>query len=128
MKQNIKQLMKSKGITMRELSFETGLSTALICYISQGIARFPEAWQLLTVCEQLGCKPTDLYTKNELKRFYPNEFPTKKREPSKTVNVKVDRVTAEIIQQTHGDINELVRKLLNKQIRHDLMEEEGRYI
>ena len=44
------------------------------------------------------------------------------------VTIKIDKVTAELIEKEHGDLQEYVRQMLLKQIRHDLMQEEGHYI
>lgn len=128
MKQKLRDLMKEKKVTMRDLSEETGVSSALICYIAQGCAWFPEVRQLKAACARLGCDPSDLYTKAELHRYYPQEYPSVKRANQGRPRVYIDRETAEIIKQTHGDLQDFVRRLLLKQIRHDLMEEEGHYI
>lgn len=128
MKRNLKELMREKKVTMRDLSEETGLSSALICYIAQGYARFPEAWQLNATCERLGCKPTDLYTRTELHRYYPNVFPSVRKPSEENPRVRIGKEKAAIIRQTYGDLTEYVNKAVLRQIRLDLMEEEGHYI
>lgn len=120
----IKEKMKEQNVTMREMSDVTGLSTALICYIAQGCAMFPTFHQLNLACIRLGCKPADIYPYKDLRRMYPNEVPAKKRDKGNP-RIRVDRITAELIEREHGNLHDFVHYLLQKQIRHDLLKEEG---
>ena len=129
MRKKLKDLMKEKKVTMRDLSEETGVSSALICYISQGYARFPEAWQLESACLRLGCTPTDIYTKTELHRYYPDKYPSVKRPSTENPRVRIDKETADIIRENYDtDLRAYVKKAVLRQIRLDLMKEEGHYL
>ena len=125
----IKDALKNSKVTMRELSEATGLSTALICYISAGYAKFPAYEQLNLACAMLHCQPTDLYPLKELRRMYPDDVaPSKRNRTNENPRVRIDKEAYEILQQTYGDVGKIVNQLIQKQIRHDLMEEEGHYL
>lgn len=128
MRKSMKELMKEKRITMRDLSDATGVSSALVCYIAQGYARFPEAWQLHSACLRLGCEPTDIYTPTELHRFYPKSYPSVKKPSQKNPRISIDKEMFDIIKQNHGDVATYVKKIMMREIRHELMQEEGHYI
>lgn len=128
MRRSMKELMKEKRVTIRDLSDVTGLSLALLCYITQDIARFPEAWQMESACKRIGCEPTDIYTKTELHRYYPKDYPMTKKPSQKNPRIKIDKEMFDILKQNHGDVTAYVKKVLLKEIRHELMQEEGHYI
>ncbi len=125
----IKDALKKSKVTMRELSELTGVSTALICYISAGYATFPSYEQLNLACARMGCEPKDIYPNKELRRMYPSDVETvKKNRTNENPRVRIDKEAYEILQQTYGDVGKIVNQLIQKQIRHDLMEEEGHYL
>jgi len=87
----IRRVMQLRGVSIRELAGLSGESTALICYITQGLAHFPTYEQLERCAKYMGCAPSDLYTKAELRMFYPEQFPRRKREKDGNPRVRVDR-------------------------------------
>lgn len=125
MSSNLKDKMKEQGITMREMSEITGLSTALICYIAQGYAMFPTYGQLDIACIRLGCEPKDLYSYGELRRMYPKEVPVKKR-AKENPRIRINKITYEIIRQNYDeDVGRYVNECVHRQLRHEYMREEG---
>lgn len=111
----IQRVMQLRGVSIRELSWLTGESTALICYIARGLAHFPTYAQLEQCARSMGCQPEDLYTKAQLRMMYPEQFPKRKRENRKhTVHVRIDSELAEKLKRLYP--NRSVAYLVNDQI------------
>ena len=98
-----RRVMQLRGVSIRELSGLSCESTALVCYIAQGLAHFPTYAQLERVTKYMGCSPSDLYTKAELRMMYPEQFPKRKREKDENPRVRVDRDLLQRLQAVFPD-------------------------
>lgn len=98
----IQRVMQLRGVSIRELAGLSGESTALICYIARGLAHFPTYAQLERVSKHMGCVPSDLYTKAELRMFYPEQFPKRKREKDGNPRVRLDKPVYDYLLSKFG--------------------------
>lgn len=62
--EKIRMLMRSKGITGRELALRVGVSEAMISYILQGL-RAPNLQTLIRIATELDCKLDEIVVKAE---------------------------------------------------------------
>lgn len=124
----IQRVMQLRGVSIRELAGLSGESTALICYIARGLAHFPTYAQLERVSKYMGCVPSDLYTKAELRMFYPEQFPKRKRENRTcSIHVRIDPRLADKLREYYPDrslacaVNDMVDFIVRhtEVMRHD---------
>ena len=117
----IRRVMQLRGVSIRELAGLTGESTALICYITQGLAHFPTYKKLEQVAKYMGCSPSDLHTKAELRMFYPEQFPKRKRENRTcSVHVRIDPRLADRLREYYPDrsLAYSVNDMVDFMVRH----------
>lgn len=62
--ERIRAIMRSKGITGRELALRVGVSEAMISYILQGL-RAPNLQTLIRIATELDCKIDEIIIKAE---------------------------------------------------------------
>lgn len=95
----IQQRMKEVGVTQRDIADATGKPLSLVCYICKGLAHFENVEDFDKLCELLQSTPTDVYSRSELKSFYPGRFRTAEPARARTSygNPSV-RVRADLIQ------------------------------
>ena len=98
----IRHVMQLRGVSIRELAGLSGESTALICYITQGLAHFPTYEKLERVARYMGCTPSDLYTKAELRMMYPEQFPKRKREKDGNPRIRLDKPVYDYLLSKFG--------------------------
>jgi DNA-binding Xre family transcriptional regulator len=91
-----RERMQATGRSMRMLAEVAGVSSSLVCYIAQGYAHFPEYEQLCRVCYFMGCKPTDLHKKDELRRWYGVGEPRRKSKEG-SPRVRIDKPLYEFL-------------------------------
>ena len=118
----IQRIMQIRGVSIRELAGLSGESTALICYITRGLARFPTYEQLERCAKYMGCAPYDLYTKAELRMFYPEQFPKRKRERYGNPRVRIDHEDYAYLANKYGDPrrpDELIRFLVHNAVQQE---------
>lgn len=115
----IQKRMKDAGVTQRDVAEATGKPLSLICYVCQGLAHFQDVEDFRKLCALLKCKPTDLYSKKELKAFYPEELPkapermrTSYGNPS--VRVRADLV--QVLKEQGVDVADFVNKAVEAAI------------
>lgn len=102
--------MQLRGVSMRELAGLSGESTALICYIARGLARFPTYEQLERCTRYMGCMPSDVYTKQQLRMMYPEQFPKRKRLNDGNPRVRIDGHVIDFIRRKGLDVNMVVNQ------------------
>lgn len=105
-----RERMNQSGTTMLALAQITRVSTALVCYIAQGYARFPTYEQLASACRFMCCKPTDIYAQSELRMMYPEQFPKKKRLKDGNPRVRIDGRVIQYIRSKGLDVNMVVNQ------------------
>jgi len=119
----IQQRMADANVTVRDLAGITGESTALVSYVSRGLAHFPTYAQLERCCERMGCKPQDMYTKAQLRMMYPEQFPKRKRTKDGNPRVRIrDDVFAYFSNKAEGcgcDVGSLINAALAGFVTHD---------
>ena len=111
-----RERMQATGASMRILADVAGVSSSLVCYIAQGYAHFPEYEQPCRVCDFMHCKPTDLYTRTELRRWY-KDVPIEPRRPSKegSRTVRLDPESCAYLRRrcgTEGRLSDAIRSLI----------------
>lgn len=62
--ERIRALMRSRGLTGRELALRVGVSEAMISYILQGL-RAPNLQTLIRIATELDCKLDEIIIKAE---------------------------------------------------------------
>ncbi len=102
--------MQLHGVSMRELAGLSGESTALICYIARGLAHFPRYEQLERCARYMGCMPSDLYTKAQLRMMYPEQFPKRKRKSDDNPRVRIDSHVIDFIRRKGLNVNMVVNQ------------------
>lgn len=113
------RMMQLRGVSIRELAGLADESTALICYIARGLAHFPRYEQLERCTKHMGCAPTDIYTKAQLRMMYPEQFPRRKPENRTcTVHVRIHPGLVERLKQRFP--NRSIAYLVNDQIDYML--------
>ena len=110
--------MQLHGVSMRELAGLSGESTALICYIARGLAHFPTYAQLERCARYMGCTPSDLYTKAQLRMMYPEQFPKKKRKSDGNPRVRIDKTVYEYLDARAGEMRIETNYAINSLLKH----------
>ena len=123
----IQERMKAMGVTQRDVAEVTGKPLSLICYVCQGLAHFQDVEDFKKLCELLKCKPTDLYSKKELRAFYPELLP-KSPERARTsygnpsVRVRADLV--QVLKERGVDVAKFVNNAVETAIQNKAEKEE----
>jgi len=118
-----RERMQATGRSMRMLAEVAGVSSSLVCYIAQGYAHFPEYEQLCRVCDFMGCKPTDLHTKDELRRWYGVGEPRRKSKEG-SPRVRIDREDYDHLSDRYGKcyVNEAIRIIVHDVVQYSKSE------
>lgn len=99
MKNNLKAVRESKGITQRQLAKMTGLATATICYLDKN-KRFFSRDSLQKIAAALGCKEEDLLAEaGEAANSVASKNDKNIHESSQALNPVLFRYTLEILDE-----------------------------
>lgn len=65
--QKLRELRKSSGKTLRQISYESGVTEATILSIETGQQQNSRMQTLLAICSAIGCSITDIIGKQDAK-------------------------------------------------------------
>ena len=65
--QKLRELRKSSGKTLREISYESGVTEATILMIESGQQQNSRMQTLLAICSAIGCSITDIIDEQPVK-------------------------------------------------------------